>query len=252
MFYLPGLPPPGGLRSLSRNRLRDLLTGLSAEVEVTSTEYVPAGEWAGFHSDRPGLTDWEWLPKSFQESESGLVLVSGPELRLAISPPFPMQPPGTTSPGADFARLREDLAKRRTVAVVLLRLGAYAVGVIDDGELVASKTGTRYVHGRHRAGGQSQRRFERNREQWIRALFDRVCRVAQDRFKPYEGRIDHLALGGDRHVLARFMKACEALHALEDRLLRRTTPVERPGLGALRQACDSIWESRVVTAPGAG
>jgi peptide subunit release factor 1 (eRF1) len=162
-----------------------------------------------------------------------------------------MQPPETTSPGADFAPLRELLAKRRTVAVVLLRLGAYAVGVIDDGELVASKTGTRYVHGRHRAGGQSQRRFERNREQWIRALFDRVCQVAQDRFKPYEGRIDHLAFGGDRHVLARFMKACEALNALEDRLLRRTTPVERPGLGALRQACDSIWESRVATAPDA-
>ncbi len=241
IYHIRDLPPPGDVRVLSRERMRQLLSTISSDVEVASTEYVPAG-------DSPGR-GYEWVPRSAAEDGSGLVLISGPALSLAVSPPFPVPAPGAIWPGPDFRPLHQLLTEPRTVAVVLLRLGAYAVGVIEDQELVASKTGTRYVHGRHRAGGQSQRRFERNREKWIRELFDQVCRTAHERFGPYQRRIDHLALGGDAQVLSRFMGRCEALSYLDDRWLPQRVPVHRPNMNALLEAREAIWSSRVYRAP---
>src|SRR5258708_1520108 len=55
----------------------------------------------------------------------------------------------------------------RTVAVLLVRLGGYAAGVFTgpSAHLAASKVGSRLVHGRSAAGGTSQQRFARRREQ---------------------------------------------------------------------------------------
>ncbi|MEE9269978.1 MAG: Vms1/Ankzf1 family peptidyl-tRNA hydrolase, partial [Candidatus Krumholzibacteria bacterium] len=150
---------------------------------------------------------------------------------------------------SDFTALKEFTARRRTVAIVLLRLGAYAVGVAVDGKLEVTKSDTRYVKGRHRAGGQSQRRFERNREKWIRELFDKACRDAKERFAPFSNSIDHLALGGDRQVLNSFMKRCDALSPLQDRLLPGRVAVDRPNTGALEAAARDLWSWRVYRAP---
>ena len=59
------------------------------------------------------------------------------------------------------------LADRR-VGVLLVRLGGYAAGVFDGDRLVASKVGSRQVHGRSAAGGRSQQRFARRREGQVR------------------------------------------------------------------------------------
>ena len=57
----------------------------------------------------------------------------------------------------------------RTVGVLLVRLGGYAVGVFTGSppRLVDSKTGSRLVHGRSAAGGWSQHRFARRRENQV-------------------------------------------------------------------------------------
>ncbi|MGH3977975.1 MAG: acVLRF1 family peptidyl-tRNA hydrolase, partial [Pseudonocardiaceae bacterium] len=49
----------------------------------------------------------------------------------------------------------------RTVGLLLVRLGGYSVGVVRDGAVLTSSTGSRPVHGRSAAGGQSQQRFAR-------------------------------------------------------------------------------------------
>src|SRR6185437_6886209 len=58
----------------------------------------------------------------------------------------------------DLAKLMTaHAAADRTVGVFLVRLGGYAAGVFTGAEpvLVASKVGSRLVHGRSAAGGQS-------------------------------------------------------------------------------------------------
>ncbi|MEX0762968.1 MAG: Vms1/Ankzf1 family peptidyl-tRNA hydrolase [Dehalococcoidia bacterium] len=195
--------------------------------------------------DLPG-EGWEWLPRSAVESGTGLVLVDMAGERSAIAPPFPVTEAGEHS---GFDRVRELLNHPRTVALVLLRLGSYAVGVAEDEHVAVSKTGGRYVKGRHRAGGQSQRRFERNREKWVRELFDEVCEVSRSRFEAYEKPIDWLALGGDRQVLGQFMNRCRMPRDLAERTLPWRPPIDKPGRSELESAVTAVWSSRMYSPP---
>ena len=207
--------------------------------DVTETLYV---------TPDPGLIPgWEWLPPAANSSANGLVLVSGPARQVAFGPPFAIdiKDGDRLADGPHFGPLVESLNKRRMVAFILLRLGAYAVGVADNERLIDSKTGTRYVKGRHRKGGQSQRRFERNREVWISRLYDRVCKTATDRFSPYIDDLDSLAIGGDRHVLEGFIRRCGFAEQLRRRLLTFEVPVDRPGLKSLERAVIRAWGCHV-------
>ncbi len=52
----------------------------------------------------------------------------------------------------------------RRVILLLARKGGYAVGIAEGERLVASKTGSSYVQGKTKAGGWSQQRYARRRE----------------------------------------------------------------------------------------
>ena len=71
------------------------------------------------------------------------------------------------------------------VGVVLLRLGWFSVAIFKGTDLVVSKTDSRFVKGRHKKGGSSQRRFERTREGQSRKLFDKVCDTVGNVIEPY-------------------------------------------------------------------
>ena len=90
----------------------------------------------------------------------------------------------------------------RTVGVLLVRLGGYAVGVFDGSppRLVSSKTGSRPVHGRSAAGGWSQHRFARRRENQAATALRAAADAAAVVFGAY--RLDALVLGGDRRSIA--------------------------------------------------
>jgi hypothetical protein len=90
----------------------------------------------------------------------------------------------------------------RTVGVLLVRLGGYAVGVFDGSppRLVSSKTGSRPVHGRSAAGGWSQHRFARRRENQATTALRAAADAAAVIFGPY--RLDALVLGGDKRSIA--------------------------------------------------
>ena len=68
-----------------------------------------------------------------------------------------------------------------------------------------SKRGTRYVRGRHKAGGQSQRRFERNREKWIEGLNSKVYDDIKNYIIPEKSNIDYFICLGDTHALNTFI-----------------------------------------------
>ena len=116
-------------------------------------------------------------------------------------PPFPPLPAGSAGTGAELAA--HALAER-TVAVLLVRLGGYAAGVFagPDARLVASKVGSRLVHGRSAAGGQSQQRFARRREKQATEALAAAADCAATVFGDYAGRIDALVPGGDKRAVA--------------------------------------------------
>jgi hypothetical protein len=86
----------------------------------------------------------------------------------------------------------------RRVGVLLVRLGGYAAGVFDGRTLLTSKVGSRQVHGRSAAGGQSQQRFARRREGQARVALQAAADNAARILLPELTRLDAVVLGGDR------------------------------------------------------
>jgi hypothetical protein len=115
--------------------------------------------------------------------------------------PFPPLPAAATGTGAELAA---HAAADRTVAVLLVRLGGYAAGVFSGArpQLVASKVGSRLVHGRSAAGGTSQHRFARRREKQAREALEAAADNAVGVFASFSGPFDALVLGGDRRSIA--------------------------------------------------
>jgi len=185
-------------------------------------------------------------------SETGFALFLGDEHTVVVRPPFPISR-NVDADGPDVAPLGELLNARLIIGVVLLRLGRYAVGVLEGDRLVATKTGSRHVKSRHRAGGSSQRRFERSRERLIRELFDKACEVTQGVFARHLSDIDYVLLGGERLTLGGFVKRCRLMQELERLTLSRRLSVDRPGQAALDGIAREVWKSEVVTlGPDAG
>ncbi|WP_141013217.1 acVLRF1 family peptidyl-tRNA hydrolase [Nocardioides sambongensis] len=73
--------------------------------------------------------------------------------------------------------------------VLLVRKGGFAVARLEGGTMVDSKVGQRHVQGRTKAGGQSQQRFARRRENQARGA--------------YQAAADHAAriLAADPHAM---------------------------------------------------
>jgi peptide subunit release factor 1 (eRF1) len=124
---------------------------------------------------------------------------------VRCEPPFPPLEGDLTGArdGLDVEPLLRHVRRERTVGVVLVRLGGFAVGVFTGRELRASKVGSRLVHGRHRAGGSSANRFRRRRDNQAKAALDAAAdtAVALLAEPARAGALDAVVRGGDRRAL---------------------------------------------------
>jgi Actinobacteria/chloroflexi VLRF1 release factor len=141
-------------------------------------------------------------------------------------------------PAADAEAAAEAMvahaAADRTVGVLLVRLGGYAVGVFSGSppRLTSSKTGRRPVHGRNAAGGRSQHRFARRRENQAATALRAAADAAVGVFGPYGADgLDAVVLGGDKRSIAGLRsdpRLAEYLDRATDRFL--TVPDPRPAV----------------------
>ena len=169
------------------------------------------GRWLDRWADANG-------PVERTELRPGRVTFHGAAV-AECDPPFPPLEHTGVRDGFDPAPLIEHAARDRVVGVLLVRLGGHAAGVFSGRRLVDSKVGTRNVHGRHRAGGSSQRRFERRRAEQARVALEAAADVAARVLLPHLSDLDAVVLGGDRRALA---------EVLEDARLR---PLAKAGPG---------------------
>jgi hypothetical protein len=152
-------------------------------------------------------------------NEAGAVVIvhAGDGTVAECHVPFPPLPAITAR---SWAAVAETVAvhalAERTVGVLLARLGGYAVGVFASSpsggspsggspsggspRLIASKTGSRPVHGRSAAGGWSQQRFARRREKQASEAMQAAADAAATIFK--DVCLDAVVLGGDRRAIA--------------------------------------------------
>ena len=96
---------------------------------------------------------------------------------------------------ADPAALAAAAVPPQRWGVLLVRKGGFAVARLAGTDLVAHKIGQRHVQGRTKAGGQSQQRFARRRDNQARAAYEAATGHA---LRILDGGVDVLVTGGDR------------------------------------------------------
>ncbi|HEX5540483.1 MAG TPA: acVLRF1 family peptidyl-tRNA hydrolase [Micromonospora sp.] len=109
-------------------------------------------------------------------------------------------PPGAP-PEGDLPGFITAAAAPRRLGLLLARKSAVAVGVIDGDQLIESKVETRYVQARTAAGGWSQQRFARRRDNQTKAAAGRAVDLVARLLLPYAETLTSLVCGGDRRTI---------------------------------------------------
>ncbi|MGW3898542.1 acVLRF1 family peptidyl-tRNA hydrolase [Micromonospora profundi] len=109
-------------------------------------------------------------------------------------------PPGA-DPGGDLQGFLAAAAAPRRIGLLLARKSAVAMGVAAGEDLVISKVDSRYVQGRTAAGGWSQHRFARRRDNQAKAALGEAVELAVRLLLPEVGTLDAVVAGGDRRTV---------------------------------------------------
>jgi hypothetical protein len=179
----------------------------------------------------------EHAPVEHTEVRLERVTFVGADGAVDCDPPFPPLPTVGQRTGFDPAPLLDHVTRDRVVGVLLVRLGGHAVGVFSGRRLVASKVGRRQVHGRHRAGGSSQKRFARRREGQARVALEAAADVAARLLLEYRRDLDAVVLGGDKRALAEVLED-PRLRPLAPLVSERVLDVPDPRLAVLQSTPD--------------
>jgi Actinobacteria/chloroflexi VLRF1 release factor len=160
--------------------------------------------------------------------------------RAAILVPFgPLAAPAGQRAGLAVDELLEHLTVPRTIGLLLVRLGGYSVGIARAGVVLTSSTGSRPVHGRSAAGGQSQQRFARRREGQARVALRAAADIAVRILLPRAAELDAVVLGGDTTAL-RTLATDPRLISLLERAEPRVLDIPEPRRAVLDEAARRV------------
>jgi hypothetical protein len=192
---------------------------------VVDVEAERLDGWLGRFAERHGPTEWQAGPDV-------VVVTAKDDARAECEVPFP---PLVVDSDAAYGGLPEHVGKERCVGVLLVRLGGHAAGIFSGSDLMSSKVGSRLVHGRSAAGGQSQQRFARRREGQVRVALQDAASVAIRILLPAAADLDAVVLGGDRTAVEKVMSDAR-LAPLRPLVVTRLLDVPDPRLRVLKDS----------------
>jgi hypothetical protein len=152
--------------------------------------------------------------------------------------------PGAAASAGLIDALAAHALASRTVGVLLVRRGGYAVGLFDGPRLTASKVGARHVQGRTKAGGWSQQRFARRREGQAREAYAAAADTAVRILLPHTARLDALIVGGDAGALGA-LRSDPRLKPVWDKEIGPQLNVGDPKMADLQKAPEHFRAIRI-------
>jgi len=235
---------------LGRSKMLDFLDELALTEGKAISLYVPQettqdrvenllGNVFAASAIPPGMAE------AIAGSGTGAVFFWSPPRMHLVLPPFPIDEEYMTN-GYDVEPLRSLLSHDFLIALVLVRLGAYSIGICRGTELIDSKTGTGLVHARHKKGGSSQARFARHREKQIEQFLIRVCGHVREHIEPHARSLDYLVYGGARTTILLLRKRCPFMNQFDDRILRMLLDIPDPRKAVLQKAVGTVWSTDVI------
>lgn len=179
----------------------------------------------------------EGVPKV--EARAGALVLTAPDGAVAeCRLPF-------GDAGADVAGLVAAATARRRIGLLLARRGAYGVGIADGPSLVSSKVDRQYVQGRTAAGGWSQHRFARRRDNQARQSAQAAADTAARLLLPERARLAAVVLGGDRKAVD-LVLSDRRLEPLRDRVGGWFLDVTEPRRAVLEEAARQARTVRIT------
>lgn len=180
-----------------RNQPRDeSLSDIPRQARVVTVPWRRIPGWIERYEARHPATTWTVSPSVVTaQSADGSTASFGVPVAPLVEPTLP--------------RLLEHLARKWQIGIVLVRRGGFAVARLVGDDIVESKVGQRHVQGRTKAGGWSQQRFARRRDNQARVAFAAAASYVQALLLPAAGSLDLLAAGGDRSAAEAVFEAPE-------------------------------------------
>jgi hypothetical protein len=129
--------------------------------------------------------------------------------------------------------------KERRVGALLVRKGGFAVGVFEGPRLVQSKVGSSYVQGKTKAGGWSQQRYARRRDNQSKKAYADAADEAVRLLLPHVEGLAALITGGDKPAITAVLND-PRLSDLVPLVLPRVYPVADPRLRVLQAFPDQF------------
>lgn len=112
--------------------------------------------------------------------------------------------------------------------LLLVRKGGFAVARVEGTKIVSSKVGQRHVLGRSKAGGWSQQRFARRREQQARVAYEAAAHHAEIII----GAVKVIVAGGDRTAIDEVAR----IAGIGSRIVATMPDVREPRRGVFEEA----------------
>ena len=141
------------------------------------------------------------------ETRHGAYREEGLTLTAADGASAEWHAPSGAGPVATIAELIREARAPRRLGLLLARKGAVAVGIADGPELVRSKVDRHYVQGRTAAGGWSQQRFARRRDNQAKAAVNDGAGIAEVILLPEVRTLAALVAGGDHTAVDAILAA---------------------------------------------
>jgi VLRF1 release factor-like protein len=156
--------------------------------------------------------------------------------------------PGVRST-TDFAGFVTAAAEPLRIGLVLARKASVAVGVAVGDDLIVHKVDTAYVQSRTAAGGWSQHRFARRRDNQAKAAAGDASELVLRLLVPEAPKLVTIVTGGDRRTIESIM-GDQRLSRLMPKIAERFLDVAEPRFGVLQDAVNAARAVRIkVTDP---
>jgi len=140
--------------------------------------------------------------------------------------------------------LQEQLREKETYGVVLLDANGASFAILKGKRMEMVQEITSGVPGKHRAGGQSARRFERQREAKLLEYFSRVGKYVNDIFLPISN-LKGIILGGPGPAKYDFEKGDYLHYSLKDKIISvlDTAYVSEQGVDEIMERAPEILQN---------
>jgi hypothetical protein len=130
------------------------------------------------------------------------------------------------------------------IGLILARKASVAVGIADGPTLTTSKVDSSYVQSRTAAGGWSQQRFARRRDNQAKAAAGDAADLVNRLIVPTLAGLDAVVAGGDRKTVETILSD-KRLATVAARLSERFLDVPEPRLAVLQLAVEAARAVRI-------